>query len=162
MVDVGLSAHYVRTAAGQAEIGARALGLSRAARNLLLVINASKTAQEWLQALQGVSSEDLAYLLELGLLTPDATPSSPAANPEQMAWQALSKRINAATYDQLYTALTAQAKAQLGVMKGYRIVLDLEKADGVEGLRKVALVFAEEVRASRGMGAVQELYRLLA
>lgn len=162
MIEVGLSARYVRTAAGQAEIGARALGLSRAARNMLLVINASKTAQEWLQALQGASSEDLAYLLELGLLAPDATPSAPAASPEQMAWQALSKRIDAATYDQLYTALTAQAKAQLGVMKGYRVVLELEKADGVAGLRKVALQFAEEIRASRGMGPLQELYRLLA
>ena len=162
MVDVGVSAHYVRTAAGQAEIGARALGLSRAARNLLLVINASKTAQEWLQALQGVSTEDLAYLLELGLLAPDATPSALTANPEQMAWQALNKRINAATYDQLYTALTAQAKAQLGVMKGYRMVLELEKADGAAALRKVALQFAEEIKASQGMGALQELYRLLA
>ena len=162
MIEVGLSARYVRTAAGQAEIGARALGLSRAARNLLLVINASKTAQEWLQALQGVSSEDLAYLLELGLLASEATPPAPSANPEQMAWQALGKRINEATYDQLYTALTAQAKAQLGVMKGYRMVLELEKADGAAALRKIALQFAEEIKASRGMGALQELYRLLA
>lgn len=162
MIEVGLSARYVRTAAGQAEIGARALGLSRAARNLLLVINASKTAQEWLQALAGVHSEDLAYLLELGLLTPEAQPLSPSLSPEQMAWQALSKRINAASYDQLYTALTAQAKAQLGVMKGYRMVLELEKADGVEGLRKIAQQFADEIKASKGMGALQELYRLLA
>lgn len=161
MVEVGLSARYVRTAAGQAEIGARALGLSRAARNLLLVINASKTAQEWLQALPGIHSEDLAYLLELGLLGREAAPSAPSGTPEQLAWQALTLRLNTASYDQLYTALTAQAKVQLGVMKGLRMVLELEKADGVEALRSFGLRFAEQVKAQHGIAGLQDLYRLL-
>lgn len=161
MIEVGLSARYVRTAAGQAEIGARALGLSRAARNMLLVINASKTAQEWLQALPGVSSEDLAYLLELGLLGRDATLPAPSGTPEQLAWQALTKRLHTATYDQLYTALTTQAKLQLGVMKGLRLVLELEKADGIDALRAIGLQFAEQVKATHGIAGLQGLYRLL-
>ena len=49
-----------KTDSGRAEIRARALPLSRAARNLLLVLDASKPAGQWLSLVAGATEADLA------------------------------------------------------------------------------------------------------
>ena len=46
---------YSKTDAGRAEIRARTLPLSRTARNLLLVLDASKPGSEWVRLVAGAT-----------------------------------------------------------------------------------------------------------
>ena len=61
---------HSKTEVGRAEIRARALPLSRAARNLLLVLDASKPAGEWLRLVTGATEADLEALRQQGLIVP--------------------------------------------------------------------------------------------
>lgn len=61
---------HSKTEAGRAEIRARALPLSRPARNLLLVLDASKPAGEWLRLVAGATEADLDTLRQNGLIAP--------------------------------------------------------------------------------------------
>jgi hypothetical protein len=71
--------HYTKTAAGHAEIQQKAQPLSRAARNLLLLINESHTAEHWLTQIRGVTEPDLEHLLTLGLIASTDGPASARA-----------------------------------------------------------------------------------
>lgn len=154
---------YARTPAGQAEIQARALGLARPVRNLLLLINASQPAAHWLAQVQGVSSEDLRQLLAEGLIAPANAPAAASpANPEAQAWQAQETQIEQASYAQLYSLLTAQAKPGLGLMRGYRLVLEVERAADVAALRVLARRLATQLRDDVGAPALRAFQRALA
>jgi hypothetical protein len=161
---------------------ARTHQLSRPVRNLLLVINDSRTIDEWLAGVNGVTAADVALLRELGLIAQagaSAAPAaaqarpgdlregsakpapSPAAAPAPAAndgdWQRTQQVIRAAGYTALYDALTSLSKAKLGLVKGYRFALEVEKCTGPEDLRLLALKFAEQLRTEHGMAAVGEL-----
>lgn len=182
-----MSSRYVRTAAGQAEIQARALKLSRPVRNLLLVINDSRTIDDWLVQVHGVTPEDVALLRAEGLIAeagvaPVAKPAAgkpssdlresgstraaaapaPAPAPaaassgEDADWRRTQEVIRHAGYNALYDALTSIGKAKLGLMRGYRFVLEVEKCNGPDEIRAFALKFVEQLRAEHGMGAVGE------
>jgi hypothetical protein len=179
-----MSSRYVRTAAGQAEIQARALKLSRPVRNLLLVINDSRTIDDWLVQVHGVTAEDVALLRAEGLIAeagvaPAARPAAgkpvdlretggtraaaaPAPSPaaaspgEEADWRRTQEVIRHAGYNALYDALTSIGKAKLGLMRGYRFVLEVEKCNGPEEIRAFAMKFVEQLRAEHGMGAVGE------
>lgn len=69
-----------KTEAGRAEIRARTLPLSRAARNLLLVIDASKPTGEWLRLVAGVDTTDLQTLLDHGLIAAQSGAQGPATS----------------------------------------------------------------------------------
>lgn len=162
MVEAVPSLRYVRTPAGQAEIGARALGLSRAARNLLLVINTSKTLGEWMSAMPALAPSEVEHMLSQGLLAPEAPPEPASTNhPDEVAWQALTRRINQANYSLLSAALTQQAKEHFGLVRNYRMVLEVEKANGIEALRLLAVQFALEIRREKGMAVLHGFYRAL-
>lgn len=182
-----MSSRYVRTAAGQTEIQARALKLSRPVRNLLLVINDSRTIDDWLVQVHGVTPEDVALLRTEGLIAEaggaaaaaksakPATPAAagkpvdlrdtgakpaPAATPaaagQDADWVRTQDVIRHAGYNALYDALTSIGKAKLGLMRGYRFVLEVEKCNGPEEIRTFAMKFVEQLRAEHGMGAVGE------
>lgn len=78
--------HYTKTAAGHAEIQQRAQPLSRAARNLLLLINESHSAEHWLTQIRGVTGPDLEHLVTLGLIAPvspsNLSPATRSATPK--------------------------------------------------------------------------------
>ncbi|WP_374568659.1 hypothetical protein [Ideonella sp.] len=182
-----MSSRYIRTAAGQAEIQARALKLSRPVRNLLLVINDSRTIEDWLVQVHGVTPDDVALLRSEGLITEAnmaatpaakavaktmtvdipvdireggaaATPAAPAPAPGNDAdWTRTQQVIRMAGYNALYDALTSVGKAKLGLMRGYRFMLEVEKCTGPDELRSLALKFAEQLRTEHGMAAVGEL-----
>ncbi|MFZ5547728.1 MAG: hypothetical protein ACOZJX_03465 [Pseudomonadota bacterium] len=177
-----MSSRYIRTAAGQAEIQARALKLSRPVRNLLLVINDSRTIDDWLVQVHGVTPEDVALLRAEGLISEagGAAPSAakaaaPAARPADLRdaggkpapaaapaaaqdadWVRTQEVIRHAGYNALYDALTSIGKAKLGLMRGYRFVLEVEKCNGPDELRALALKFVDQLRTEHGMGAVGE------
>jgi len=164
---------------------ARTHPLSRPVRNLLLVINDSRTIDEWLAGVNGVVGTDVALLKELGLIAqvgvttaptakpsrpndmreggakPAAAPSRPAPAPttadDQSAdWQRTQQAIHAAGYSALYDALNSVSKAKLGLVKGYRFALEVEKCSGPEEIRALALKFVEQLRNDHGMAAVGE------
>jgi hypothetical protein len=176
-----MSSRYVRTPAGQVEIQARAHQLSRPVRNLLLVINESRTIDEWLAGVNGVAAADVALLKDLGLIAPAGAQAAGAARPgdlregakpaaasprpapapatagDQSAdWQRTQQAIHAAGYTALYDALNSVGKAKLGLMKGYRFALEVEKCSGPDEIRALALKFAEQLRNEHGMAAVGE------
>jgi hypothetical protein len=151
---------YQKTEAGRAEIKARALPLSRSARNLLLVIDGSKSAAEWLALVNGVVEADLAYLLEQGLIAPAlaAAPSATAAavDPRQRLRAAFGDPP-ALSYEQLYGFLTGPGAKQLGALKRYAFALEIEQCQGLEGLQQLALSLVERVAQSKGDAAAAEL-----
>jgi hypothetical protein len=170
-----MSSRYVRTPAGQAEIQARVLKLSRPVRNLLLVINDSRSIDDWLVQVHGITADDVAMLRAKGLIAevgggaaapkPVARPGDlrePAAKAAPAAardvdWDRTVQVIRGAPYNALYDALNSVGKAKLGLVRGYRFALDVEKCSGPVELRVLALKFVEQLRAEHGMAAVGEL-----
>ena len=184
-----MAVHFQKTEGGRAEIRARALELSRPARNLLLIIDPSKSGEEWVRLVQGASATDLSHLQGLGLVAPAAasaaraerpspTPSVPAPAssllPEAAAdvpnevpsegWSSampLEDALHLLSYRDLYDRLTEQARPRLGLLKGYRMVLEIEKCSGVDEIRALALRFVADVREAQGEAAAREVRRLL-
>ncbi len=175
----------IKTAAGHAEIQSRSRPLSRSVRNLLLVINDSQPASYWLEKVQGVTEVDLQRLLDEGLLgkatagsapVPVPAPSSaqapaPAPRPASPASPApattpatysldpevasLMDVVRATSYSVLYDTLNSQGKAELGLVGGFRFVLEVERCNGLSELIPLAQRFLVQVREERGLSALR-------
>ena len=168
------SVRLARTDEGQHEIAARALTLTRPGRNLLLIIDAKRSAADWLGMVRGSTPDDLLQLLAAGLVAPvggvaapvpSPAPASPAvvatvppvpAGPSQSAAPAASGRmtlgeaLQAQSYKLLYDRMTSEARAQLGLIKGYKLILEIERCNGPDEIRALALQFVDQVRALHG------------
>lgn len=161
---------YVRTSLGQTEIQQRTMSLSRPVRNLLLVINADKPASYWLEQVRGCTPEDLQGLVEAGLLAPAPAPTAPPpssaaaaptpapSSPELADLQAL---VRASGYAPLYEALSIHAKEALGLVAGYRFVLEVERCSGVADLQAVGLRYVQLLADKHGPAAVKRFTTLL-
>lgn len=141
-----------KTDAGRAEIKSRALPLSRSVRNLLLMLDGTRTAREWLSMVQGATEADADYLLAHGLIdvsrvAPIALPSAPSLSP--------------LSYAELYSYLTRHAKQYLGLMKGYRLVLEVESCTDHEALRELAARFVMDVETAQGEAVADQVRRAL-
>ena len=132
---------HQKTDAGRAEIKSRALPLSRSVRNLLLMLDGTRTAREWLAMVQGATEADAEYLLEHGLI--DVTRVKAEAAP-------LPPSLSPLNYVELYSYLTRHAKQYLGLMKGYRMVLEVERCSDLDALRELAGRFVIEVQTAQG------------
>jgi hypothetical protein len=158
---------YAKTDAGRAEIRARALPLSRTARNLLLVLDASKAASDWLRLVAGATEADFEMLRQHGLIAPQnaagqpvatapaplAAPSpapAPVAAPAAPAPAAGSPLLDRAA---LYTYLSGEATKLLGPFKGYAFALEVERADSLPALQALALQLVEKVQKAKGDAA---------
>lgn len=161
---------YVRTSLGQTEIQQRTMSLSRPVRNLLLVINADRPASYWLEQVRGCTPEDLQGLVEAGLLAPAPAPTAPPpssaaaaptpapSSPELADLQAL---VRASGYAPLYEALSIHAKEALGLVAGYRFVLEVERCSGVADLQAVGLRYVQLLADKHGPAAVKRFTTLL-
>ena len=172
-----LDAAYQKTEAGRAEIKARTLPLSRSARNLLLMLDGTRSARTWLEMIRGTTEADLEFLLEHGLIAKTAmvggaaAPSAaPAAAPAAKASAAVAPEAvapsaavgapvaapsaepvgDSAGFDELYTYLTEHARQHLGLIKGYRMVLDVERCTDLAELRELAWKVVAEIDRSSG------------
>lgn len=170
-----------KTEAGRREIGARALPLSRSARNLLLIIDASRSAGQWLALVRGCGPAELQQLLAADLVGLAATgggaamappgaavPAAAAAAapgraeaPRAPARMSVADGLQTLGYQVLYDRLTAAARQQLGLIKGYKLILDIEKCAGPPELRSLALQFVEQVRAAKGDAEARALAQRL-
>ena len=163
---------FTKTDAGQNEIRERAHALQRHSRTLLVLVDGSKTAEQLLGMVQGASPADLAVLVDAGLIaevggsrrapaaaaSASAAPAAPAAAAPAEAASGVDENLS---YRELYDSLNALSKEQLGLFKGYKFALEIEKADGVAGLREVALRLVDEVQKVKGDSAAQMVRRAL-
>jgi hypothetical protein len=158
---------FHKTETGRQEVRARVHALSRSARNLLLILDGSKPATEWLTMVQGSTAADLQDLVEARLVEPvmvGEVPMAQAAEPEARAAAPAARPPGPTTglsYPELYAALNAMVREQLGLIKGYRFTLDVEKASGLPELEDVALRFVEEVQKANGDAAARQVRRAL-
>lgn len=176
-----------KTEAGRREITERALPLSRSARNLLFSIDTQRSAGQWLELVRGSGPAELRQLLAAGLIKPAAggsataaagpllaaaataatstnTPAAEAAEvgaPIARARLSLGEALQAQSYRLLYDRLTAEARQQLGLIKGYKLILDIEKCAGPPELRSLALHFVDQVRQAKGDAEARALAQRL-
>jgi hypothetical protein len=135
---------WQKTDSGRAEIRQRALALTRTARNLLLILDASKPADDWIALVNGATPTDFAGLADQGLVEPvgGAPAAVPAAEPG--AFDELRSALMALDYESLYNLLTAQVREQMGLIKGYRMALEIERCAGLPELQALALRLAAQ------------------
>lgn len=170
---------HAKTDAGRAEIRARALPLSRAARNLLLVLDASKPAGEWLRLVAGATPADLEALVQQGLIAPQgaggaapvaapvAAPAAPVAAPAEPSAAAPAAASSPAAGSPLldraalYTYLSGEATKLLGPFKGYAFALEVERADSLATLQGLALQLVERVQKAKGEEAAAAVRQAL-
>ncbi len=150
---------YQKTESGREEIRARRLDLSRPARTLLLIVDTTKAPDEWLQMVKGASAADFDTLLQLGLVS--AAEVAAAPEKKEKTGPTIEEALEKLGYRELYDRLTQEARPRLGLMKGYRIVLEIEKCTDVFALRQLALRVIEDVRVAQGDAAASELRRAL-
>lgn len=158
-----MSVRLQRTDAGREAIRARDGQLSRAARNLLLIVDPSRPAEQWLAAVAGAQPADLERLIALGYVAESSPPPrlAAAAAAASRARAAAQAALAGAEPRVLYDLLTSEARTRLGLVKGYRMVLDVERSQGLDELRQLALRFVDELEAADGEAAALAFCRLL-
>ena len=88
-----------------------------------------------------------------------AAPASAVAAPATSA--ASPGAASGLSYSDLYDLLPSLAKQHLGLIKGYRFVLAIERAAGLPGLQKLAHELVGEVETSKGAAVSQSVRRAL-
>jgi len=149
-----MSTRYVKTLKGREEITNRVVKLPRPARNLLLIIDNTKPAQQWATLIQGASETDVDSLFNNGLIEPAQAEAAERERP-RAPHRTLEAAIATLTYDQVYKLLTSQAKDRLGLVKGFMFVLEVEKCADEAALRALAVRFVGMVRDSQGDSAAK-------
>jgi len=137
---------YARTEAGKAEIRAHSIKLSRPARNLLMVIDASCSGDAWIGKVNGSTQADLDVLIAARLVAPQTGPGTRTMHQRV----GVEVAVRDWTYDALYTLLTHEAKERFGLIKGYRLILKIEGCSDLAGMQAVALDFVEHIRKAHG------------
>lgn len=153
-----MNVRYQKTDAGRAEIRSRTVDLPRPARNLLLIIDGTRSGDEWLAMVAGATEQDLQSLLARGLVS---ALSQAAIAPPSPVEESLADALQAAGFRALYDYLTSNARPRLGLLKGYRAVLDIERSTDVAALRRYAVQFVELVREAGGEEAARVVRREL-
>jgi hypothetical protein len=146
-----MGSRFSKTDAGREEIRNRTRKLSRTARNLLLIVDESRPAENWLQLVHGASMDDLRQLLESGLVQEQAGLAG------QRAAMSVHEAVSQLSYDQLYTLLTSQARDRLGLFAGYKFVLDVEKCANIDQMRALAERFLSLVKQHQGEAAEKQM-----
>lgn len=139
--------YYVKTAAGRDEVQSKSRKLARSARSLLVIIDAARPADDWLHLIHGASPQELEHLLAEGLI--ERTTVVPASAKRERVGD-LQQALGSLSYEQLYTLLTSQAKERLGLIRGFKMILEVERCDGIEQLQQLAVRFVGLVREEQG------------
>ncbi|MFT7722119.1 MAG: hypothetical protein QM788_04735 [Roseateles sp.] len=150
---------HAKTDAGRAEIRAHALPLSRTARNLLHVLDASRPPGEWLRLVAGVTEADLRTLLQHGLIAPHG--AAAGVPPPPVAAAAAAPAVPAMDRARLYTYLSGEATKLLGPFKGYAFALKVERCDSLAELQALALKLVEQVQSAKGEAAAAAVRQAL-
>ena len=157
---------WVKTDAGRAEMQSRALVKERARRNLLLLIDGSKSEEMLLANLAGISAQDFQELRKLDLIAPASGAvtvghAARAATPDS-ARPTVPQALSASPldYSQSTAALTQLISANLG-LRGFTLTLAVDKASTIEELREVAQRVVEQIRERKGEAVAAEARKTL-
>lgn len=145
--------HYAKTPRGRDEIAHRSVKSSRTARNLLLIIDDSRPVSHWMALIHGASQEDIDFLVQSGLVEAS---SSQRQRPAVRA-NSIEAALATLNYEQLYTLITSQARDRLGLLKGYLMILAVEKCANEAELRELAVKFMGMVREVQGEPAARRM-----
>ena len=175
---------WAKTAAGRTEMQTRALVKERAVRNLLLVIDGTKSDELLLGSLAGISRADFATLETLGLIAPlapkaalPAARGTPAAAPPAAAapsaetalapsasgfeaTQPIPTTVAPLDYGRFTAALTSVIANELG-LRGFMLTLAVEKAGTVQELQNVAQRALDLIFERKGQAVASAARRTL-
>lgn len=163
---------FRKTVAGREELRTKGHDLSRTARNLLFALDETKSAREWLGLVRGATEDDLEVLALLGLIEPQgwtdvrhppARVEDPSLRPRGMPVPADLELLDVIplSYEGLYERLNQLAREHLGLMKGYRFALEVEKCSDREALETLAWRLVGQIRELKGIATAQGLQREL-
>jgi hypothetical protein len=150
----------------------RALIKDRARRNLLLLIDGTKSEEMLLSNLAGITAADFQELRKLDLIAPAAgavtvgnsprvsSPDSNRPTVPQPLGPAAAPASTTLDYSQFTAALTQLISANLG-LRGFTLTLAVDKASTIEELREVAQRVIEQIRERKGDGVAAEARRTL-
>ena len=143
----------------------RALVKERARRNLLLLIDGTKSEEMLLGSLAGVTAADFQELRKLDLIAPAVGAvtvgnAARAASPDSSkptVPQSLASSAPAPSLDKnrFGAALTKLISANLG-LRGFTLTLLVDKASTVEELSEVAQRVIEQIRERKGDAAAAQ------
>lgn len=163
---------WVKTDAGRAEMQSRALVKDRARRNLLLLIDGTKSEEMLLGNLAGITTADFQELRKLDLIAPasgavtvgnPARAASPDSNRPTVPLPLPTSAAPAGSpldRGQFTSALTQLISANLG-LRGFTLTLAVDKASTNEELREVAQRVIEQIRERKGEAVAAEARRTL-
>jgi len=160
---------WAKTDAGRAEMQSRTLIKDRARRNLLLLIDGTKSEEVLLGSLAGVTVDDFQELRKLDLIAPasgavtvgSAARVANADSARPTVPQSLGPAPAAAPEHRSFsTALTQLISAHLG-LRGFTLTLAVDKATTIEELRPVAQRAIEQIRERKGEAAAAEARKTL-
>ena len=152
----------------------RALVKERARRNLLLLIDGTKSEEMLLSSLAGVTAADFQELRKLDLIAP-AAGAVTVGNAARVATARLEPADGAAvarvrrrrppprrrsTTAQFSAALTKLIAANLG-LRGFTLTLAVDKASTAEELSEVAQRVLEQIRERKGEAVAAEARKTL-
>jgi len=147
-----MAQRYSKTSSG-AKGGGR---LPRTTRNLLMLIDGTRAATNWIELIHGATAADVELLLANGLIEP-----AQAADELLVPTRSLESAVASLSYDQLYDLMTSQAKERLGLIKGFKIVLEVEKCSSLPELQALAVRFVGMVREVQGASAATKMCQAL-
>jgi hypothetical protein len=158
---------WIKTDAGRAEMQARALVKERPRRNLLLLVDGARTEQMLLDQVAGITPGDFLVLESLGLIVstdagraPGRDPALERTVPMQVrdpgppteAPATVPSRQAPEDYAGFTAALSQMISKQLG-LRGFTLVLAVEKASTPQELMEVAERVIAAIRERKGDAA---------
>lgn len=138
----------------------RALVRERAQRNLLLLIDGSRSDATLLSDMAGISAADFQALQALGLITPTGVDARRDASASPRAAPAVAAEPAPLDYAQFTAALTKLIANELG-LRGFVLTLALEKASNDYELQAVAQRALAQIRQRKGDAAAAAAGRTL-
>jgi len=145
---------FAKTDEGRDEIRNPTRRFSRAARNLLLIIDERHPGINWVHLVHGATMSDLTDLVTTGLIA-HKSDAAPGLRPRSS--RTLEEALAHLSYEQLYALMTSQARDRLGLVRGFRFVLSIERCSNIDELRRLALVFMQLVQENQGEAAARQM-----
>jgi hypothetical protein len=150
----------VKTAAGQREIGQRAIKLSPRARSLLIMIHGTDTVADLSRSMQSLGDVGtiLSELATLGLIS-GAAKSTPGRAPAQPEVSAGDIAPPTQQVKQLFNETAVAALGVLGAFAAFRFTLKLEHCYSADELRGIIPEYRRIVSKAKGDEFAQAVIR---
>jgi hypothetical protein len=153
---------WAKTDAGRAEIQSRGLIKERARRNLLLLVDGERSESALLEQVAGVTHDDFKALEDMGLIAASDERAARRAVPEIEPTQPMPYEAKVAPpareepddYIAFTATLNQLISKQLG-LRGFTLVLAVEKASTPQELVEVAQRVVDSIRDRKGEGAAE-------